>query len=87
MSVYTIVDLVKVAVVDVARTETDGRCARVVVPVVVVLGYVQVAGVLGTVGVGVPDQRGFPVVVDVTVGDGYEVCGVGELFSVSRWFV
>lgn len=41
------------------------------------------AGVFGAVVVGVSDQRGFPVVVDIAVGDGYEVCGVGELFLVS----
>lgn len=37
------------------------------------------AGVLRAVVVGVPDQGGFPVVVDVAIGDGYEVCSVGEL--------
>lgn len=41
------------------------------------------AGVFGAVVVGVADQGGFPVVVDVAVGDSYEVCRVGELGFVS----
>lgn len=49
-SVDSIVDIEEVAVVDVARTETNGWCARVdVVPVVVVLRDMQMAGVLVTV--------------------------------------
>jgi hypothetical protein len=47
--------------------------------VVVVLGDAEVAGILGAVGVGVADERGLPVVVDVAVGDGDEVSGVGEV--------
>lgn len=67
-------------VVDVAGTEADAGHARVDVdPVVVVLGHVEEAGVLGAVGVGVADEGGLPVVVDVAVGDGDEVSRVGEV--------
>lgn len=70
----------EVGVVDVAGSEADAGGARVdVVPVVVVLGHAEVAGVLGAVGVGVADEGGLPVVVDVGVGDGDEVGGVGEV--------
>lgn len=73
-----------VAVVDVASTETEGRTARVdVVPVVVVLGDVQVTGVLIAVAVGVSDQGGLPVVVDEGVRDSDEVGSVGNLVRVS----
>lgn len=73
-----------VAVVDVASTETEGRTARVdVVPVVVVLGDVQVTGVLIAVAVGVSDQGGLPVVVDEGVRDSDEVGSVGNLVHVS----
>lgn len=78
--VDSVAALREVGVVDVAGAEADAGGARVdVEPVVVVLGHAEVAGVLGAVGVGVPDQRGLPVVVDVAVGDGDEVGGVGEV--------
>jgi hypothetical protein len=38
-----------------------------------------VALVLGAVAVGVADQGRLPVIVDVAVGDGHVVGGVGEL--------
>lgn len=73
-----------VAVVDVASTETEGRTAGVDVgPVVVVLSDVQVTGVLVAVAVGVSNQGGLPVVVDVGVGDSDEVGSVGNLVRVS----
>jgi hypothetical protein len=74
-------DALEVAVVDVAGAEADRRGARVdVAPVVVGVGDAQVALVFGAVVVAVAYQRGFPVVVDVAVGDGYVVGGVGELY-------
>jgi hypothetical protein len=78
--VDSVTALGEVGVEDVAGTEADAGGARVdVVPVVVVLGDAEVAGVLGAVGVGVPDEGRLPVVVDVAVGDGDEVGGVGEV--------
>ena len=63
-----------------AGSEADGGTAGVNVgPVVVGVRYAKVSGILGAVGVRVPDERGFPVVVDVAVGDRYVVCCVGEL--------
>lgn len=78
--VDSVADLGEVGVVDVAGAEADAGCARVDVgPVVVVLGYAEVAGVLGAVGVGVADEGGLPVVVDVAVGDSDVVSGVGDV--------
>lgn len=50
-----------------------------VVPVVVGIRDVQVAGVFGAVAVAVADKRGFPMVVDVVVGEGDPVRGVGNV--------
>ena len=79
-SVDSIVDVEEVAVVDVARTETNGWCTRVdVVPVVVVLRDMQMAGVLVTVVVRVTDQRCLVVIVKEGVGHSDIVGGVGNL--------
>lgn len=78
--VDAVADLLEVVVVQVAGAEAEGRAARVqVVPVVVGEGDAEVALVFVAVAVRVADQRGFPVVVDVGVGDGHVVGGVGEL--------
>lgn len=83
-SVDSVADGVEVAVVDVTGTEADGRSAGVdVVPVVVVLGNVEVTCVLVAVVVRVADQRGLPVIVDVGVGHGDVVRCMGDLKSVS----
>lgn len=53
-------DVGVVVVEDVAGAETDGRRAAVdVVPAVVGVGDMQMAGVFGAVGVGVAYQGGF----------------------------
>lgn len=52
---------------------------------VVGIGDGEMAGILITVGVAVADQRGLPVVMDVTVGDGdpvAAVCHVDETIVV-----
>lgn len=79
-SVDAVADVIEVAVVDVASSEAERWGAGVdVVPVVVVLGNVEVTGVLGTVVVGVADQRGLPVVVNIGVGHRDVVSCVGDL--------
>lgn len=63
-----------------AGAEAERGAARVEVGEVVGgVGDGQVALVFGAVGVGVPDERRFPVVVQVGVGDGDEVSGVGDV--------
>jgi hypothetical protein len=64
----------------VSRAEAERGTARVqVVEVVVSVGHGQMALVLGLVGVRVPDQGGFPVVVQEGVGHGDEVGGVRDV--------
>jgi hypothetical protein len=48
---------------------------------------VELAGVFVLVAVGVADERGLPVVMDVAVGDGDVVRGAFELGSVSILFL
>lgn len=75
-----VADIVVVVVEDVAGAEAEGWAARVQVrPVVVRVGDFQVARVFVGVAVGVSDQRGFPVVVDVVVAEGDEGGGVGDV--------
>lgn len=60
-----------VAVVDVGGAEADRGGARAhVAKVVVRVRHAEVVGVLGGVGVGVPDEGGFPVVVEEGAGWG-----------------
>ncbi|CAG9989690.1 unnamed protein product [Clonostachys byssicola] len=67
-------------VVDVDGAEADGGATRVDVgPVDVGVGDGQVALVLALVGVGVADQGGLPVVVDLGVGDSDIVGRVGDV--------
>ena len=69
-----------VVVVEVSCAEAERGTARVqVVEVVVGVGHSQVALVFGGVGVGVPDQGGFPVVVQKGVGYGDVVGGVRDV--------
>jgi len=64
----------------VGGAEAEERGARVdVLEVVVGVGDVQLAFVLGAVAVAVADERGLPVVVEVGVGDGDEVGPVGRV--------
>jgi hypothetical protein len=64
----------------VTGTKAERRSARVdVVPVVVVLSDMEVAGVLGTVAVRVPNKRGLVVVVNEGVRNSDIVGGVGDL--------
>jgi hypothetical protein len=64
----------------VTSAETNRWRSRVdVIPVVVILRHAKVASVFGAIFVAVSDQRGFPVVVDVAVRYGDEICGVCEL--------
>lgn len=78
--VDAVVDGIEVAVVDVTCAEADRWGARVdVVPVVVVLGNVEVTGVLSAVAVRVTNQGGLPVVVKVGVGHRDVVSCVGDL--------
>lgn len=63
-----------------ASAKADRWGTRVdVVPVVIVLGDTEVAGVFRSVAVAVSDQVGLPVVVDVAVRDGDVVSSMGEL--------
>lgn len=79
-SVDTIGNAIVVVVEEVASAEAERGTARVqVVEVVVSVGHGQMALVLGLVGVGVPDQGGFPVVVQEGVGHGDEVGGVRDV--------
>lgn len=72
--VDAIVDFLKIAIVDVASAETDGRGAGVdVVPVIVVLGDVQVARILVAIAVGMSNQGWLPVIMDEGIGDGHVV--------------
>jgi hypothetical protein len=65
----------------VAGTKAERRSARVnVVPVVVVLSDMEVAGVLGTVAVRVSNKRGLVVVVNEGIGNSDIVGGVGDLY-------
>lgn len=67
-------------VVDVEGAEADAGVARVDVdPVVVGVGDAEVAGVLVGVAVRVADEGALPVVVEVRVGDGDIVRGVGHV--------
>lgn len=78
--VDAVVDSREVRVENVACAEADGGRARVdVEPVVVVLCDAEMAGVFVAVGVGMTDQRCFPVIVNVAIRDGNVVGGVGEL--------
>lgn len=78
--VDTIRHVLVVVVIEVACAEAERGSARVqVVQVVVGVGDSQVALVLRSVGVGVADQRCFPVVVQEGVGHGDEVSGVGDV--------
>jgi hypothetical protein len=71
---------IEVGVEEVAGTEADGWCAGVnVVPVVVILRNAEMSGVLTSVGIGVPDQRCLPVVMDIGVRDGDVVCSMSEI--------
>jgi hypothetical protein len=65
----------------VTGTKAERRSARVdVVPVVIVLSDMEVAGVLGTVAVRVSNKRGLVVVVNEGVGNSDIVGGVGDLY-------
>lgn len=65
---------------DVASSESERWGSAVnVVPVVIGVGHSQVASVLVAVAVRVADQRCLVVVVDVAVGDGDPVAGVGDI--------
>lgn len=55
-----------------------GRARADVKPVVVRVGDAEVVGVLGGVGVGVPDEGGFPVVVEEGAGWEGGLAGVGR---------
>lgn len=79
--VDSVADTQEVAVVDVTGTKAERRSARVdVVPVVIVLSDMEVAGVLGTVAVRVSNKRGLVVVVNEGVGNSDIVGGVGDLY-------
>ena len=66
--------------VDVTGAEPDGRQTRVAsLPVVVVVGDVEFAGILGPVAVSVAHERDFPVVVEFVPGDSHEI---GAVFDV-----
>lgn len=81
-SVDSIADVQEVAVVDVASAKAERRCTRVdVVPVVVVLGDVQISSILITIAVRVSNQRCFPVVMDESVRHGNVVSGVCKLYN------
>lgn len=68
-----------VAVVDVGGAEADrGRARADVAKVVVRVGDAEVGEVLGGVGVGVPDEGGFPVVVEEGAGWEGGLAGVGR---------
>lgn len=82
--IHAIGNIEEVAVVDVASAEAERGSARVdVVPVVVVLGDVQVASVLTAVAVRVSDQGSLVVVVDEGVGHSNVVGSMGKLLDVS----
>jgi len=55
-----------------------GSTAVEVEEVIVCIGYVEAACILGLVVVGMADERAFPVVVQVAVGDCDEVLRVCE---------
>lgn len=79
--VDSISNALEIAVVNGTGSETERRSTGVdVLPVVVGVDYAEVAFVFCGVGVGVAHEGGFPVVVDVAVGDCYEVTGVGDLY-------
>lgn len=74
------VHVFKVRVIDVSGAEAEtGRAAADVEPVVVVLRDVQVASVFVGIVVAVPDQRRFPVVVEICVGHRYPFRGVCDV--------
>ena len=63
-----------------ASAESEGGDTRVnVLPVVVGIGDVKVAGVLLGVAIGVADEGALPMVVEVRVGDGNPLAGVGDV--------
>lgn len=73
-------DILVVVVEDVDKAETDGGGAGTNVgPTVVGVGDVESALVLGGVAVRVANKRGLVVVVEVGVGDGDPVRGVGDV--------
>lgn len=73
-------DILVVVVEDVDEAETDGGGAGTNVgPTVVGVGDVESALVLGGVAVRVANKRGLVVVVEVGVGDGDPVRGVGDV--------
>lgn len=73
-------DILVVVVEDVDEAETDGGGAGTNVgPAVVGVGDVESALVLGGVAVRVANKRGLVVVVEVGVGDGDPVRGVGDV--------
>ncbi len=69
-SVDSVVVAIEHIVVDVAMAEAEGRSAGVDVGPVVVRVSHRDLGVLGAVGVGVSNERAFPVVVELAVSDG-----------------
>lgn len=50
-----------------------------IVPVVIVLRNVEVTSVLGSIVIAVANQRGFPVVMEVRVGNCHPFRGVGNV--------
>lgn len=80
--VDSVADIQEVAVIDVTGAKAERRSARVdVVPVVVVLSDMEVAGVLGAVAVRVSNKRCLVMVVNEGVGNSDIVGRVGDLYS------
>lgn len=48
-------------------------------PVVIVLCNVQVTGILRCIVVAVANEGGFPVIVQIRIGDGHPFAGVGDV--------
>ena len=75
-------------VVEMLMPETAGVASRSnSVPVVVMVGYVQVAKVNVPEGVVVADQRGLVVVVEIVPGDGDVVRGADDVDLAVLFYV
>ena len=82
-SVDSVSNTLEVAVVNMASSKTERRPTRVdVLPVVVGICDREVALIFCAVGVAVTDEGGFPVIVDVAVGDCDKAASVGDLYSM-----
>ena len=63
-----------------ASSESQTRCSATdIEPVVVVLGNMEMSGILGTVTVAVPDKRCLPVVMEITIGNCHPFRCVGDV--------